>query len=221
MRNVNSMRAKLTRKQRMFVEQYPMDWNGTAAVLRAGYNPKDRARASEIAYQLLQKTPVKEALQRAMEERLHKIGVHAERALTEIARVAFSDLRKLYNEDGSLKLPSEWDDDEAAAIAGVEVLEEFSGRGEDRTLVGFTKKVRVFDKIKALELLSKHLGIIANGKRKDEEEGEGGGRVLTTLELSAKIVYLVKLAVERKKEIEAQKALSGKSLDEKPKQLLK
>jgi phage terminase small subunit len=210
--------TKITEKQRLFISEYQVDFNGTRAVIRAGYSPK---RASEMAYQLLQIPTVRQALDRAMEERLRKIGVRADRVLTEIARVAFSDLRKLYNEDGSLKLPSEWDDDEAAAIAGVEVLEEFSGRGEDRTLVGFTKKVRLFDKIKALELLSKHLGIIGNGKRKDEEEGEGGGRVLTTLELSAKIIYLVKLAAGRKKEIEAQKALGGKSQDEKPKELLK
>lgn len=211
--------TKLTKKQRLFISEYQVDLNGTKAAIRAGYSPK---RASEMAYQLLQIPTVRQALDRAMEERLRKIGVRADRVLTEIARVAFSDLRKLYNEDGSLKLPLEWDDDEAAAIAGVEVLEEFSGRGEDRTLVGFTKKVRVFDKIKALELLSKHLGIIGNGKHKDhEEEGKDFGRVLTTLELSAKIVYLVKLAAERKKEIEAQKALGGKSQDEKPKELLK
>lgn len=211
--------TKLTKKQLLFIQEYQRDFCGAKAAVRAGYSPK---RASEMAYQLLHIPTVQQALDCEIEKRLRKIGVHAERVLTELARVAFSDLRKLYNEDGSLKLPSEWDDDEAAAIAGVEVLKEFSGRGEDRTLVGFTKKVRVFDKIKALELLSKHLGIIGNGKHKDhEEEGEDFGRVLTTLELSAKIVYLVKLAAERKKEIEAQKALSGKSQDEKPKELLK
>ncbi len=179
-----------------------------ATAIRAGFSEKN---ASEIAYQLLQKTPVKEALQKDMDERLRKIGVHAERTLEEVARIGFSDIRKLFNDDGSHKLPSEWDDDEAAAIAGVEVLEEFSGRGEDRTLVGFTKKVRLFDKIKALELLSKHLGIIGNGKHHDEDGDETGetGRVLTTLELSAKIVYLVKLAAERKKQAE-QAQLEGK-----------
>jgi phage terminase small subunit len=199
---------KLTTKQKFFIAEYQKDWNARQAAIRAGFSSKT---AKEKGYELIHKNSlVKEALDQAISDNLMKIGVRAERALTEIARVAFSDLRKLYNEDGSLKLPSEWDDDEAAAIAGVEVLEEFSGRGEDRTLVGFTKKVRVFDKIKALELLSKHLGIIGNGKHKDhEEEGENFGRVLTTLELSAKIVYLVKLAVERKKEAE-QAQLEGK-----------
>jgi hypothetical protein len=37
----------------------------------------------------------------------------------------------------------------------------------------------------------------------------------------SEIIYLVKLALERDKEIEAQKALGGKPLNEKPKELLK
>lgn len=43
-----------------------------------------------------------------------------------------------------------------------------------------------------------------NGKHRDEgeDEAEGVGRVLTTLELSARIVYILKQAIETKKEIE-------------------
>ena len=65
--------------------------------------------------------------------------------------------------------------------------------------------------------------VCEQGKRRDEgeDDGEEMGRHLTTLELSHRLVYLVKLAVERKKQIEEQKALSGKSQDEKPKELLK
>jgi len=193
---------KLTKKQKLFVAEYQKDWNATRAAIVVGYKEH---RASEIACRLVKKSQVQEAIEKAMAERLRKIGVHSERILTEVARVGLSDLRKLYNEDGSLKLPHEWSDEAAAAIAGVEVLEEFIGKGKARTLVGHTKKVRVFDKVRALELLSKNLGIIGNGKHRDEDGDEGIERVLTTLELSAKIVYLVKLAVERKKEIEGKK----------------
>jgi phage terminase small subunit len=205
------MRAKLTRKQRLFIAEYQTNFNGTKAAIRAGYSEKN---ATEIAYQLLQKTPVQEALQKDMDEHLRKIGIHAERVLTEIARIGLSDIRKLYREDGTLKLPHEWSAEEAAAIACVEVFEEFEGREKDRKLKGYTKKVKVFDKVKALEFLGKHLGIIGNTKHKDEEEKEDGVRVWTPLELSAKIVYLVKLAVERNKKIEGQKALSCKSQGE-------
>jgi phage terminase small subunit len=210
--------TKITKKQRLFISEYQVDFNGTKAVIRAGYSPK---RASEMAYQLLHIPTVRQALDRAMEERLRKIGVRADRVLTEIARVAFSDLRKLYIEDGSLKLSSEWDDDEAAAIAGLEVFEEFQGRGENRTLIGHTKKLKFFDKVRALELLAKHLGIIGNGKHHEEEDEGGLGRVMTPLELSAKMFFYLELVMRRSKEIEAQKAFSGKSQDEKPKELLK
>ena len=211
--------TKITEKQRLFISEYQVDFNGTKAAIRAGYSPK---RASEMAYQLLQIPTVRKALDRAMEERLRKIGVRADRVLTEIARVAFSDLRKLYDEAGRLKLPREWPEEAAGAVAGVDVVEEFEGKGKDRTLIGYTKKVRTYDKVRALELLSKHLGIIGNGRHDANEEDEGdGGRMMTPLELSAKMFFYLELVMRRNKEIEAQKALSGKSQDEKPKELLK
>ena len=197
---------KLTKKQKFFVAELPKDWVGSEAVKRAGFRVKDDQSAAEIACQLLKKTQVREAVDRAMEERLRKIGVHSERVLQEVARVGLSDLRKVYNDNGTLKAPHEWSDEAAAMIAGVEVLEEFNGKGKNRKLTGYTKKVRVFDKVRALELLSKYLGIIGNGKHRDEgEDEEEVGRVLTTLELSAKVVYYIKLAVERNKEIEGGK----------------
>jgi phage terminase small subunit len=210
---------KLTRKEKFFVAEYPKDWNGTEAVIRSKYKAKNRQRASEIAYQLLQKTPVKEAINRAVEERLRKVGVHVEKVLTRMAQLAFVDIRKLYRPDGTLLPPNEWPEDVASAVAGVEVFEEYQGKGENRVLTGHTKKVRMWDPNPSLTNLGKNLRIFPTEKRDDGEEGVG--RVLTTLELSAKIVYLVKLAAERKKKIEAQKALGGKSQDEKPKELLK
>jgi hypothetical protein len=69
--------------------------------------------------------------------------------------------------------------------------------------------------------MAKNLGILGINKHRDENEEESVVRPLTPLGLSPKIIYLVKLAVKRTKEIEAQKALSGKSRDEKPKELLK
>jgi len=215
---------KLTRKQRFFVAELQKDWNATQAVVRAGYNPKNLSRASEIGYQLLQKTPVQEALQKDMDEHLRKIGIHAERTLEEVARVGFFDIRKLFNDDGSLKSPKDLDPETAAAIAGLEIFEKFPGRGNDREIIGRTRKVEMFDKVKALELLMKHLKLFAIGDQKVHVEvhvREIEPAPLPNPELSGKILHLVKLASERKKEIEVQKTLGGKSQDEKPKELPK
>jgi hypothetical protein len=46
-------------------------------------------------------------------------------------------------------------DDEAAAIAGFEFYEDIEGRSQTRKAVGYTKKVKLTDKISALTLLGK------------------------------------------------------------------
>jgi hypothetical protein len=60
---------------------------------------------------------------------------------------------------GCMKDPREWDDATAAAVASIEIVEEFSGTGADRKLVGHTKKVKLWDKNAALEKALKHLGL--------------------------------------------------------------
>ena len=43
--------------------------------------------------------------------------------LKELARIAFFDRRKLYREDGSLKSMHELDDDAAAGLSGMHMVE--------------------------------------------------------------------------------------------------
>ncbi|HCF4311772.1 TPA: terminase small subunit, partial [Pseudomonas aeruginosa] len=45
----------LTKKQRLFVDEYLLDLNATQAAIRAGYSTR---RATEIGYQLLQRSEV-------------------------------------------------------------------------------------------------------------------------------------------------------------------
>jgi phage terminase small subunit len=188
---------KLTTKQKFFIAEYQKDWNATQAAIRAGYSTKN---ADVIADQLLGKTWVSEAIEKAVKAKLEKIGVHVERVLMELAKVAFSEISNAYNDDGTLKLPKDWPEDLKGVIAGVETFEEFSGRGEDRELIGFTKKLRTFDKVKSLELLGKHLKLFPS-ERKGEDAGLPKEEVpLTNLELSAKIVYLVQLAIKKQQE---------------------
>ena len=62
----------LTPKQKTFVQEYLVDLNATQAAVRAGYSQK---RASEIGYQLLQKTTVQAAIHDAMEARQQRTEV--------------------------------------------------------------------------------------------------------------------------------------------------
>lgn len=95
-----------------------------------------------------------------LRERITNAGIaSAARVLLEASRLATFDPRKLFRDDGSPKPITELDDDTAAALAGLDVVEEFEGSGEDRKFVGYTKKYKVADKNSALEKLFKHHGL--------------------------------------------------------------
>lgn len=95
-----------------------------------------------------------------LKERITNAGIaSAERVLLEASRLALFDPRKLFREDGSPKPINELDDDTAAALAGLDVLEEFEGSGDERVFVGYTKKYKIADKNSALEKLFKHHGL--------------------------------------------------------------
>ena len=88
--------------------------------------------------------------------------VTVERVLQEYARLGFFDPRKLFDDDGKPKNITELDDDTAAALAGLDVQEEWEGFGEDRVFVGYTKKYKLADKKGALDSMAKYLGMFVD-----------------------------------------------------------
>ena len=88
--------------------------------------------------------------------------VTVERIIQEYARLGFFDPRKLFNDDGSPKGIQELDDDTAAVLAGLEVMEIYEGKGENREFVGYLKKYKMADKKGALDSMAKHLGMFVD-----------------------------------------------------------
>jgi phage terminase small subunit len=150
-------KGKVTAKMLAFVTEYLKTNELAASAVKAGYAPK---YAGTIANRLIQKSQVSELIRQEKDAALKRAGVELTRALLEVAKIAYYDPRKLYRADGTLKEPSEWDDDTAAAIAQVEVFESFEGTGDKKRSVGHTKKIKAWDKKAALELLLKHLGAL-------------------------------------------------------------
>lgn len=151
--------AGLTAKQQRFVEEYLVDLNATQAAIRAGYS---QDTAGSIGWENLQKPEIQEAVTSALELRSERTEITADRVLRELARIAFFDPRNLFDHNGKIKPVHEWDDDTAAVLAGIEAVEKFAGRGDDRELIGYLKKAKVWDKKGALELLGKHLALFTD-----------------------------------------------------------
>lgn len=145
--------SDLTDQQKVFCEEYVKDLNGTQAALRAKYSSKGaEVRASE----LLRISKIKQYVQVLMDARSKRTQIDADRILQELARIGFSDIRTIFDDNGQIKEPKDWPDDIARCVASVEVLEEFEGTGKDRTWIGYTKKVKFWSKEKCLELMGKH-----------------------------------------------------------------
>ena len=76
-----------------------------------------------------------------------------ERVLLELRRMGLSDIRQVFNEDGSLKPVAEWSEDISKAIQSVKIEELFEGTGAGRTQIGHTKKVKLWDKLASIKLI--------------------------------------------------------------------
>lgn len=80
--------AKLTEKQKRFVQEYLVDLNATAAAKRAGYSEKS---ASRIAVELLNKTQVSAEIQKQQAKRQKRVEITQEKVLEELAAIAFAN----------------------------------------------------------------------------------------------------------------------------------
>lgn len=143
-------------RRKRFVEAYLANGgNASKAAVAAGFSEKTAGAAGS---RLLKHVEVLTTIQQRRAVVIEKMELTTERTLREIARVAYFDPRKLFHANGAPKSLMELDDDTAAAIAGLDVLEEFDGTGQDRVLIGHIKKYKIADKNSALEKAMKHLG---------------------------------------------------------------
>lgn len=159
----------LTPKQKIFADEYLIDLNATRAYKVAYPNVKKDEVAAAAATRLLRNVKVADYVQKRMDERAHRTEITQDMVLQELARLGFFDIRKLFNDDGKPLDISMIDDDTAACIAGMDVLDAYEGAGEDKEFIGYVKKYKLSDKLKALELLGRHLGMF-----RDKVELSGG-----------------------------------------------
>lgn len=142
--------AKLTEKQKRFIEEYLIDLNATQAAIRAGYSPNS---ARDIGSENLTKPDIRARIDEALAERSKRTGINADRVLREIARIAFVNAADVINFD-SATIAEGASEDDTAAIASVKVKTIPTEDGE-----GVEREIRLCDKLKALELCGKHLGM--------------------------------------------------------------
>jgi phage terminase small subunit len=147
---------------------YLAGYIGTSNVSRLKNHPKIMARVEELLAQGARRTEVTAA-----------------RTITELGRIAFADIRGLFNTNGALKPVNLWPDDLARAVATLDTDELFDGSGKRRERIGVTRKVKLADKLRALEMLGRSFGLF-----KDKLEVATSVEQMSDEELSALVAEL-------------------------------
>lgn len=145
--------AKLTPKQKRFIEEYLVDLNATQAAIRAGYSPHT---AKEIGCENLSKPHIRACVEKELAERSRRTGINQDRVIRELARIALVNPVDVINmEEATIRGDASADDTAAILSVKVKYIPTEDGAITER-------EIRMADKIKALELLGKHLGMFTD-----------------------------------------------------------
>ena len=143
----------MTKKQKIFADEYLIDLNATRAYRVAYPAVKKDETAAAAAARMLRNVKVQEYISERMQERQQRTEVTQDMVVKELAAIAFSRATD-YVEIRSngvcgtvvIKPTTDLSDDQIRAIAGIK--EGANGI-----------EIRLNDKEKALELLGRHLGM--------------------------------------------------------------
>lgn len=152
----------LTLRERTFVEAYLVDFDAVRAATVAGYASDPKANP----YSILQRRNIKAMVAKRKEELKKEITVDQGRMVKEYFNIAYSDISSYYtiDEDGYSKFKM-WEDlttEQRAAVSEVSF-------GIDRDGNRFITRIKLFDKMRALEGLGKHLGFFEKDNKQKSE----------------------------------------------------
>ena len=120
------------------------------------------------ASRLLSFVKVREAIKDAMGARSRRTGITADRVVRELAALAFSNISDFIevHADGSVHIDLlRATRDRAAAIHDVVVRRSAEGSGDEGRSVKLTR-IKLCDKVKALDMLARHLGMFPMAGRR-------------------------------------------------------
>lgn len=133
----------------------------TEAARKAGYSEK-------MAWKLMRKPAIVEAIGKAIQERLYECDVRAEQVLRELAYIGFFNPKSLLDENGVVIALKDMPDEVAKAIRSMKISYEEVEKEDGTTATIRDVDIQFWDKIEALDLLTKHLGMQAPIKHQVE-----------------------------------------------------
>lgn len=188
----------MTARQRLFCDEYLIDLNATQAAIRAGYSEK---YAHTNAAKLLQNTTIQEFIEKRKKDRIKRIEITQDAVLQEIALVAFAvttDYIKVVEREATVEIDGKMipvldADGNPVKYRTVEPVLTEELTEDQKKALSIVKKgrdgfdIKTHDKMKALEMLGKHLGLFDKNNEGDNDVPDDG--FLDALRSEAKSVW--------------------------------
>lgn len=153
---------KLNKRQQLFVEEFLVDENQAKAAIRAGYSP---LFPDSSGHALMKKPGVRAMVEAGREAKKKRIQVKVDDVIEELKKIAFADIKD-HMSWGTLKTQIGTDDDGKPIFGYKHVVDMFDSHKVDGRVVESvsisakgTLKIKMYDKMDALDKLSKHLGV--------------------------------------------------------------
>jgi len=150
---------RLDAKEKAFIEAYLVDFNATNAAREAGYSD---SIASQIGYRMLRKDHIKAAIKRKNDKKLKKFQITKEKILYHYSRIAFGSLKEVcdWTSTDVYFIPqADLQDDADLLISEISATETTHTTRDGETSTTAKRKIKMHDKLKALEVCAKHLGM--------------------------------------------------------------
>jgi phage terminase small subunit len=166
---------KLNAQEQAFVDEYLIDLKPYDAAIAAGY-AETTAKTKAYLWVSNSKCPknkrhVLRAIAKAKIKRSERTNISADYVLNRLVQIDQMDVLDILEEDGSMKLISEWPKVWRTTLSALDISEIWGSGGDERAMVGVLRKIKWPDKVKNLELLGKHVDVQAF-KDKIEHSGE-------------------------------------------------
>ncbi|MBH3135089.1 terminase small subunit [Serratia marcescens] len=153
--------GKLNAQMERFCQEYIKNpGNQTAAAAAAGYK-----NAAVSASRNMDSPKVQERIAELMKQRNKRTKIGADYVLKRLVEIDELDLSDIMNDDLTLKPLSAWPKTWRQFLSGVKVAELFEGQGDDKQMIGVLKSIKWPDKVKNLELIGKHVDVMAFKER--------------------------------------------------------
>lgn len=145
-------KTPLTDQQKLFVREYCVDLDAGRAAIESGYKNKS------AGHSLMRRPHIIDSVRRQIARRARQTEIDAERVLCELAMIAFGDPGDMFAEDGTMVHIQDMPVEVRKMISSLDVETRETRDGATVTMA----KVRFWNKLEALNMIGKHLGILGS-----------------------------------------------------------